>query len=195
MSHQVHIYTDGAAKGNPGNKRENFGRLIVKCAFFIVAVSLWQSCKIPHEETTKKPIVNDTLDNTHIIKSDNEEFVLLNAKDCDSDFDLFFEKFKNDTVFQKTHVKFPYMFYYSDEDLPLDMKEEIVWKDDYKAIAFSAPMKTYPHTKSPFTTNFVRNKDSISYIKQSTLNKTMIEYKFTTINGCWYMVEVVDNTD
>lgn len=136
-----------------------------------------------------------TIKKESVLEIKDDEFTLLNSKDCEIDFLTFFEKFKNDTVFQKTHVKFPYILYYSDEDFPLDMMEDVIYKENYSSIDFSEPMYTYPHTKSPFSIDFNMKKDSVFCIKQSTLNKTIINYKFALIKGCWYLVEIEDHTD
>jgi hypothetical protein len=157
----------------------------------LVAVLFFSCGKTPEIKTP----VEKAKEKESFSITDEEDFVPLDAKDCDADFEVFFEKFKSDTIFQKQHVKFPYMFYYSDEDFPLDMMESMVWKSEYDVIDFSAPMYTYPHKDSPFTMDYMKGKDSVFCIKQSTLNKTTINYKFAAIKGCWYMVEVVDNTD
>ena len=121
-------------------------------------------------------------------KKQTEEIRVLNENDCDSDFNIFFEKFQKDSAFQIRHVKFPYMYYYSDEDFPLDMMESAVWKEDFETIDFKSD------TNSQFTINFINKIDSVSCIKQNK-SKSIIEYKFVIINHCWFLVEVIDNTD
>jgi hypothetical protein len=134
------------------------------------------------------------LDN-RIKEENNDTIGLINSKERETDFLSFFENFKRDSVFQINHVKFPYMFYYSDEDFPLDMMEAIIHKNEYAFIHFSEAMNTYPYTSSPFSMDIVVRKDSAFCIKQSTLNKTTIAYKFSRDNGSWYLVEIEDNTD
>lgn len=114
---------------------------------------------------------------------------------CKKEFHLFFDKFKSDSVFQKQHIAFPYFFYYSDEDFPLDKMERLVEEDEQEFIDFSKPMNTYPHKESPFTMKIVIQKDSAFCMKQSMLNHTTIQYTFTKNTGCWNLVEIEDNTD
>jgi len=116
------------------------------------------------------------------------------SSDCE-DFDMFMLKFGSDSIFQEKHVEFPYMFYYSDEDLPLDMKERLIDSEDHEYIDFSNDENSELLESNPYKVTVIREKDSVFYLQRGINNYKNITYKFAYKEDCWYLVEKVDNTD
>ncbi|OYU80937.1 MAG: hypothetical protein CFE23_06810 [Flavobacterium sp. BFFFF1] len=107
----------------------------------------------------------------------------------DHGFDVFFEKFASDSVFQKKHFDFPVIAYYSDVDLPFDLKEKSIDEDSYFYTDFTKD-------KSIYDVSVERKKDSVIYTRRlrDTYHLPLI-YKFAYKNKRWMFVEFSDLTD
>ncbi|MDR6969018.1 hypothetical protein J2X31_003044 [Flavobacterium arsenatis] len=111
---------------------------------------------------------------------------------CKEDFDSFFEKFATDSLFQKKHVDFPIMKYYSDEDFPLDMMENMIDEESFEAIYFQHNTR---RTNDTYEIIIKKETDSVSCYKRGINNPINIEYIFTCKKNSWFLVKIVDNTD
>ncbi|TPD73668.1 DUF4348 domain-containing protein [Flavobacterium microcysteis] len=111
---------------------------------------------------------------------------------CSEDFDLFFEKFTNDSLFQKKHVDFPIMEYYTDEDFPLDMMETMTDEDTFEIIHFD---KNAKNGNKPYEINIDKKTDSVFCYKKGINNDINIKYTFVCKMDSWFLVEITDTTD
>lgn len=111
---------------------------------------------------------------------------------CSEDFDSFFERFASDTLFQKKHVDFPIMQYYSDEDFPLDMMETMTDEDTYETIHFDKNAKS---GNKPYEINIDKKTDSVFCYKKGINNDINIKYTFVCKKDSWFLVEITDTTD
>ncbi len=111
--------------------------------------------------------------------------------DCSKDFDSFFEKFASDSLFQKKHVDFPIMEYYSDEDFPLDMMERMTDEDTFETIHFDKKVKD----GKPYEISIDKKTDSVFCYKKGINNDINIKYTFVCKNDSWFLVAITDTTD
>lgn len=107
---------------------------------------------------------------------------------CDADFDAFFKKFASDSVFQKKHMDFPVMAYYSDEDFPLDLMERMVDEENYTFTDFR-------NERNAYKISLEKTKDSAFYWQKGINSGHNITYKFAYQDDCWKLVEIRDMTD
>lgn len=111
------------------------------------------------------------------------------ADACDLDFNNFFERFASDSLFQKKHIDFPIMHYYSDEDFPLDLMETMIDEQDYTFTDFTDDQNQYD-------ISIEKKKDSAIYTRKTRDRHHLpMIYKFVQVNDCWKLVEISDLTD
>lgn len=111
---------------------------------------------------------------------------------CNADFDSFFEKFTSDSMFQKKHVDFPIMEYYSDEDFPLDMMERMTDEDSFEIIHFDKNAKS---SGKPYEISIDKKTDSVFCYKKGINNPINIKYTFVCKKDSWFLVAITDTTD
>ena len=128
------------------------------------------------------------------IESLNIEQTVASAN-CEPDFDVFFQEFSKDFIFQKNHIKFPLsVAYYADEYHEELIVETIETKSDFKYIDFTDDVNAMQTETDKFTTEKVKAKTRATYKRLGYDNGIMVSYKFEIINGCWTMVEVIDES-
>lgn len=116
-------------------------------------------------------------------------------KNCGSDFNAFIEKFKKDSTFQKQHIDFPMMEYYSDEDFPMDILERMTTEDNYSFIDVENDLPTELRNKDLYDIHINQNQDTIYYQKIGKQNSINITYKFKCTQKTYHLIEIVDLTD
>ncbi|WP_417352390.1 DUF4348 domain-containing protein [Flavobacterium alkalisoli] len=111
-------------------------------------------------------------------------------EDCDENFDAFFIRFQNDSVFQKNHVKFPLKNTFLDNDYVNVIREDIL-RDKYRFNDFENDK-----TAEDYTVNLKqeKNNDTVYYSYRGIDNGIFIDIKFLQINGCWYLVAIEDSS-
>lgn len=112
------------------------------------------------------------------------------ANNCKADFDSFFEKFASDSVFQKKHVEFPLMEYYTDEDFPLDMMETMIPEESFAFLSFDKK-----DNGNPYEISIDKKADSVFCHKKGINNPININYTFVCRKDSWLLVEITDRTD
>lgn len=119
---------------------------------------------------------------------------------CNPDFNVFFEEFANDSLYQRNHVTFPLKLHYVENEMNgttnevmeyvnernfrhfLDMKKHIekkTTKDDYKSY------------NNEITKTTERVADTMNCIY--TLGVRNINYRFMYKDNCWHLFAIVDN--
>lgn len=114
---------------------------------------------------------------------------------CEPDFDTFFQKFSADSIFQKQHVDFPVIEYYSDEDFPLDIMERSIDEENYEFIDLSKDKAADKQEKDLYKVETEKQNDSVFYRQRGINNYIDITYKFARKDQCWWLVEIRDMTD
>lgn len=116
-------------------------------------------------------------------------------KNCGSDFSVFIEKFKKDSTFQKQHIDFPMMEYYSDEDFPMDILERMTTEDSYSFIDIENDLPKELRNKDLYDVHINQNQDTIYYQKIGKQNSINITYKFRCTQKTYRLIEIEDLTD
>lgn len=122
-------------------------------------------------------------------------FISCNQKNCGSDFNVFIEKFKKDSTFQKKHIDFPMMEYYSDEDFPLDILERMTTEDSYSFIDLENDVPKDLRNKGSYDININYNRDTVYYQKMGKQNSINITYKFKCAQKTYHLIEIENLTD
>ena len=118
-----------------------------------------------------------------------------NNEKCDPDFNLFFKKFASDSVFQKKHVKFPLKESYSDPDTGYETtKTEHINSKDYHYHKFPKKNEASKFENGAFSITVDKQKDTVFNKWRGIDNGIYVDFKFVFIDGCWYMVEIDDQS-
>lgn len=117
----------------------------------------------------------------------------ISRQDCDKDFDVFFEKFSNDSVFQRKHVKFPLKSSHLDNDYHDMIREDITFVK-YRFMDFKGHKDAMKQEYDKFTVETIKKKDTINYLLKGDDNGIYIEVKFAFENDCWYLVAIEDSS-
>ncbi|MBL7704688.1 MAG: DUF4348 domain-containing protein [Taibaiella sp.] len=111
-------------------------------------------------------------------------------------FDLFLNQFMNDSTFQKQHIEYPLITYYSDEDFPLDILEVgINAPSDYTFIDMKDHSPLTRNDTNRYEIHINQNTDTFYYHKTGVNNGTNIIYKFQRTGKSYKLFEIGDYTD
>lgn len=128
------------------------------------------------------------------IENSNSRQAIASA-DCGSDFDIFFKEFAKDSIFQKKHIRFPLRSAYYGGDAYDELIVEMVsTKSNFKYIDFTVDATAMQKETGKYTTEKIKSKNAVHYKLLGYDNGIMISYKFEIINGCWTMVEILDQS-
>ncbi|MCV6630205.1 MAG: DUF4348 domain-containing protein [Flavobacteriaceae bacterium] len=130
-----------------------------------------------------------------IINREQLEYVVTapEQKDCRADFEKFLYRFESDSIFQKSRLKFPLLYRYSEEieveglrpDCILDMRE-------YHLFAVAPKAKAASSTATSANIEMdIPNKIAYYTIKNSQKEENT-KYVFRLIKNCWYLVSIYD---
>ncbi|OJV51979.1 MAG: hypothetical protein BGO31_09950 [Bacteroidetes bacterium 43-16] len=101
-----------------------------------------------------------------------------------------------DTTFQKQHIEYPLMIYYSDEDFPLDILEKSI--NDSNAYTFIDMANDLPpglNDTNLYHIHISQNTDTIYYQKITKSNNINITYTFLRAEKSYKLFSIEDNTD
>ncbi len=131
--------------------------------------------------------------NTEVETSEKE--IAVSEKECDTNFNLIYKKFKSDSVFQKSHIKFPLKNSYLDftVDKTVVVIEDIPLKE-YEFMDFKSGEEK---AKSPFPEYKIvieKQKDTVFYQYIGIENGINTNVIFTLDKDCWYLVEIEDQS-
>ena len=117
------------------------------------------------------------------------------AKDCNQTFDDFFERFAKDSTFQKKRVKYPMKESYIESLAPTRIRVDSITYRDYVYIDFTKDKKAMNNEYGKYETEIeVVNSNIIYYKWLGYDNGIHVTYKFNLIEGCWYLVEILDES-
>lgn len=115
---------------------------------------------------------------------------------CDTDFDVFFKKFRSDSLYQKEHIKSPLKAGYYEET-----KEKEVYKvEEHISYANMDRMLVLP-SKEVSMTEQLDFQESISQIKDTmhySFNRQgtfrIVSYSFVLEKDCWFLLKIFDDS-
>lgn len=120
------------------------------------------------------------------------------TKGCRQTFEEFFERFCKDSLFQKNRVKYPLHYYFSDYDYSSNrdtLGVELIQKKNYNYLDFTVDKDAMNNEYDKYTIESSKiNNTSIHYKHLGYDNGIRITHKFKLIDGCWYMVEILDES-
>lgn len=115
---------------------------------------------------------------------------------CDTDFDVFYKKFRSDSLYQKEHIKFPLTAGYYEET-----KDQEVYKvEEYISEANMDRMLTLPSKeismtdKLEFGESISHVKDTINYSFTRKGTSRIVSYSFVLENDCWFLLKIFDDS-
>ncbi|SNY94789.1 DUF4348 domain-containing protein [Flagellimonas pacifica] len=174
----------------------------IKLTVFVLMMLGVFSCK---QEPRDKEISSDTIESivsgsepepvSDKHKEENVAKVIEMDKNCDQTFDDFFERFAKDSVFQKNRVKYPMKDSYIESLDPTVIKVDSITYKKYIYLDFTRDKEAMKNKYGKYTVETKIIKDSlIHYFWFGYDNGIHVTYKFSLINGCWYLVEILDES-
>lgn len=160
---------------------------------------LFFNCKDNKKEVPSRRI--DSIPNAESIKEvlrENDSLAFDIPENCDMTFEEFFENFAKDSLFQKNRVKYPIKliigYYDFDKRKDTASVEFILNKNKFNYIDFTEDKDAIEKEYDKYTVS-VENLDSIvNYKLRGYDNGIRVNYKFKLINGCWFLVEILDES-
>lgn len=127
-------------------------------------------------------------------KTDKESSGFSNQKDCFVSFDEFFIKFTNDELFQKRRFSKSMRLTILD---PYDVDKKIIKivGKNHGFIDFKNDNEAINNEFDKFNIKIEKYKDSISYKRLGIDNGIYISYIFEKINNCWFLTEIIDESN
>ena len=114
---------------------------------------------------------------------------------CDTEFEVFFEKFASNSAYQAEHIKFPLKESYSDPDTGYETTTtEYINSKDYHYRKFPKKNEASKFENGAFTVTVDKQKDTVFNKWRGIDNGIYVDFKFVFTDGCWYMVEVDDQS-
>jgi hypothetical protein len=102
-------------------------------------------------------------------------------------FDIFFDKFQKDSIFQKDRIIFPLKYFTYDTKTD-SFSEEFINKKEWKYFDFSKLPENYLRKIIKIS------DDEFKYNIQIEDTGVYVDYIFKIHNGKWYLVEVNDKS-
>jgi hypothetical protein len=108
-------------------------------------------------------------------------------------FDIFFEKFTNDSVFQKQRIKYPFKMAFFEAELE---NPEIEYYDNSNITYLNFKYKPdYAKREIDAYTQQVKfYKDTARIELRGVDNGIFIDVDFITINGIWFCLQLIDTS-
>lgn len=150
----------------------------VSLFFFIVAFSC--GTKLPDIKNESK---NDSLTVDTIVDTAPTE--------TSEGFNQFFEKFKNDSLFQRERIAFPMtaLIWEMRED---SLKKILINKDDWKFLDFRYEESFAKRQLDPYTQVIKAYGDTVKLEIRGVDNGIYTDFEFTMKSGKWYLVSEKD---
>lgn len=165
--------------------------------FFLLI--LFINCKDNKKDIPLKRI--DSIDNVESTKeklSKDDSLALDISENCNKTFEEFFENFAKDSLFQKNRVKYPIKlingYYDFDKRKDTTSIELILNKNKFNYIDFTKDKNAMDKEYDKYSVS-IENLDSITNYKLNGYdNGIRVNFKFKLINGCWFLVEILDES-
>ena len=171
----------------------------MKKLILIFCLILFLSCK--NKERNMNSQKENTINSAVIDKNDSnkkEEVPIHVLKDCNKSFEDFFKQFSRDSIFQKNRVKYPLQYLVSDYDYTTNKDTigvELIQRRKYNYLDFTIDKGAMNNEYDKYTVETKKiNGNTIHYMHLGYDNGIQVTYKFKLIEGCWYMVEILDES-
>ena len=154
------------------------------------------SCKQePHNKEASSNAIEPPNSYKKVEANEDIEIFAEMAKDCDQTFDDFFKRFARDSIFQKNRVKYPMKESYIESLDPTIIKVDSITYKDYVYLDFTKDEEALNNKYGKYTIETEKINDSlIHYFWFGYDNGIHVTYKFSLIDGCWYLVEILDES-
>ena len=160
---------------------------------FVVLIFL-VSCSQTKE--SEKTIKKEEIDRSNIANQEQNKSKIV-IKDCGMTFDSFFDKFKNDSAFQGSRVKYPlkltyFDLYGSDQNTPI---EEYIKFQDYQFFDFTNDIDAENNKVNVYKVQLEKKDDqTYLYYQLGIDNGIRVEFKFVKEKDCWLLESLIDES-
>ncbi|QMU66262.1 MAG: DUF4348 domain-containing protein [Flavobacteriaceae bacterium] len=168
--------------------------IIIISLLFLVSCKTGTSKKTDTSVSSKDSInIEKTVKKEPLKKDTIKPFKM--PKNCgDTTFDIFFERFGKDSIFQKKRVKYPlkWLYYEGLEDSKLIV--EMTNYKSYRFFNFIEDKNAFKKEYGAFEVVKLKERDTIIYQRRGLDNGLAIDFKFKKIDDCWFLVEILDKS-
>lgn len=163
----------------------DFNKNKMRKLILILCLIPFLGCKNKLADTSSQE--NDSTASVSIESIKNKE----QTRDCKQTFEEFFERFSRDSIYQKSRVKYPFKWSYLEDNESNEMTVDILNSiDDYDYIDFTSDKDE----SGKYETIIERKEKQVNYILKGKDNGLLMNHIFKVIDGCWYMVEILDES-
>ncbi|UOY08524.1 DUF4348 domain-containing protein [Muricauda sp. SCSIO 64092] len=141
-----------------------------------------------------EPATSDQKAGANGDKKENIEVPTEMAKDCDQTFDAFFERFAKDSIFQKNRVKYPMKWFYYEDVTDEKPTLELVENGSFDYVDFTKDKEAFNNEYDKYEIEIEKEENNNLYKLLGIDNGIHVTYKFSLIDGCWYLVEILDES-
>ncbi|SNY94786.1 DUF4348 domain-containing protein [Flagellimonas pacifica] len=143
---------------------------------------------------TIESIVLDTEPVSDKHKEDGAAKAIEMDKDCGEIFDAFFERFAKDSIFQRNRVKYPLEWFYYKDVTDKAPTMEIVEYGSSNYVDFTKDKEAFNNEYDKYEVEIEKKENHNLYKLLGIDNGIHVTYKFNLIDGCWYLVEILDES-
>lgn len=162
-------------------------RVIIILTVSIVSIGLGYWIGTFKKSVDEKSAIMDRL-----VAVDNNERVEFTKDKTKEDFDSFIYKFIADSIFQIERIKFPLKSSVQTNIDELDTTS--VKKSEWKTVRLFGKDEYKPQIYDNFKRE-LRDTDERLFCWEGIENGIYVEYKFSRINGLWFLIEYNDFSD
>lgn len=113
------------------------------------------------------------------------------SNSCHENFKQFFEQFKNDSVFQKSHVKFPLRTSFLSPDPQSDeLIIEFLKENQYQIIDFSQDEEAWKKELNAYKVEWEQQDNKVLYQLIGIDNGIYESYEFQCKDGDWFLASI-----
>ncbi|UII76266.1 DUF4348 domain-containing protein [Flagellimonas sp. HMM57] len=171
----------------------------IKLTVFVLIMLGASSCKQGpsnkdvSSSTIESPVLSEKVANQ---KEEKEQIIkpIEMAKDCNQTFDAFFERFAKDSVFQKNRVKYPLEWFYYKDVTDKTTTVEIVEYGSFNYVDFTKDKEAFNSEYDKYEVEIEKKENHNLYKLLGIDNGIHVTYKFSLIDDCWYLVEILDES-
>ena len=165
----------------------------------ISSIILFLSCKNKTTDVNSKEKNSDSVKIEKIknVEKTNNSTKTQSFKNCNETFEEFFEQFGKDSLFQKSRIVNPLRYLVSDYDYEMEKDTigvELVDRKDYKYFNFSEDKYAMERETEKYTVDIEKLDSITKYRHLGYDNGIRYTYTFKLIDGCWYMIEILDES-
>ncbi len=136
--------------------------------------------------------VTDTLLESEI---SSEVESIITPKDCSLIFDEFFKRFSQDSVFQKSRIKYPLKSSYIKDIETGSLATKLIKNThEYNYIDFTKDKSAMDKEYDKYSVNIQNLEGLVYYRLLGDDNGIHVSYKFELIDSCWFLMEILDES-